>query len=53
VAAFALILRDSIYKGTADYQLALGLAEQALGEDREWYRKEFLGLVKTAQWLDR
>jgi len=53
VAAFALILRDSIYKGTADYQLALGLAEQALGEDREWYRKELLGLVKTAQWLEK
>jgi Ca-activated chloride channel family protein len=53
VAAFALILRDSIYRGTADYELALELAEQALGQDREWYRKEFLGLVKTAQWLDR
>ncbi len=53
VAAFALILRESTYKGSADYELALELAEQALGQDREWYRKEFLGLVKIAQWLDR
>ena len=52
VAAFALILRESEYKGTAVYDLVLQLAEQSIGLDREWYRKEFMGLVKIAQWLD-
>ncbi len=52
VSAFALILRDSEYKGTAAYDLVLQLAEQSIGPDREWYRKEFIGLVKMAQWLD-
>ncbi len=52
VAAFALILRESEYKGTAAYDLVLQLAEQSIGLDREWYRKEFMGLVKIAQWLD-
>jgi len=52
VAAFSLILRDSEYKGTAVYDLVLQLAEQSIGLDREWYRKEFMGLVKIAQWLD-
>ncbi len=52
-AAFALILRGSEHKGSATYDLSLRLAEGSLGLDREWYRKEFLGLVKAAQWLDR
>ena len=52
VSAFALILRDSEYKGTAAYDLVLQLAEQSIGPDREWYRKEFIGLVKMAQWMD-
>jgi Ca-activated chloride channel family protein len=52
VAAFGLILKDSNYKGGADYDLVLRLAEQSIGPDREWYRKEFIGLVKTAQWID-
>jgi Ca-activated chloride channel family protein len=52
VAAFGLILRDSEYIGGADYDFVLQLAEQSIGPDREWYRKEFIGLVKTAQWID-
>jgi Ca-activated chloride channel family protein len=53
VSAFGLILRDSAYKGTADYDLVLELAGQALGPDREGYRREFLSLVKTARQLAR
>jgi len=53
VAAFAMILRDSEHRGSATYDLSLQFAEGALGLDREWYRKEFLGSVKTAQWLDQ
>ncbi len=52
VAAFALILSDSDYKGAASYGLVLELAEKSIGPDREWYRKEFIGLVKMAEWLD-
>jgi Ca-activated chloride channel family protein len=52
VAAFALILRDSDYKGAASYDLVLELAEKSIGPDREWYRKEFIGLVQMAEWLD-
>ena len=36
----------------ADYDLVLELAGPALGQDREGYRKEFLGLVMTAEQLD-
>ena len=53
VTSFGLILRDSVYRGTAGYDLTLELAGQALGQDREGYREEFLTLVKTAQRLDR
>ena len=52
VAAFGLILRDSVLRGDADYDLVLQLAEWSIGLDPEWYRKEFIGLVKTAQWID-
>ena len=51
VAAFALILKDPEYKGSADCDLVLELDEQSIGIDREGYRKEFSGLVKMAQWL--
>ena len=53
VASFGLILRDSAYRGTADYDLTLELAQQALGLDRGGYRQDFLDLVKTAQQLDK
>lgn len=53
VTSFGLILGDSTYRGTADYDLALELAEQALGQDHEGYRQEFLSLVKTAQRLEQ
>ena len=51
MSAFGLVLRHSVYRGTADYNLVLQLAGQALGQDREGYRKEFLGLVQTAEQL--
>jgi Ca-activated chloride channel family protein len=46
VAGFGLILRDSEYKGDADADNILNLAESALDNDDE-YRQEFIELVKT------
>jgi Ca-activated chloride channel family protein len=51
VAAFALILKDSDYKSSADCDMVLKLAEQSMGADPNWYRKDFLGMVKIARWL--
>jgi Ca-activated chloride channel family protein len=49
VAGFGMLLRNSPYKGTADYATVRAQALQALGNDREGYRKEFIGLVDKAQ----
>ena len=49
VAAFGMILRDSPYKGNATLGSVLELAEAGKGEDKQGYRAEFIGLVRTAQ----
>lgn len=49
VAGFGMLLRNSTYKGTADYASVRAQALQALGNDREGYRKEFISLVDKAQ----
>jgi Ca-activated chloride channel family protein len=51
VAAFGMLLRDSEYRGAADYELVLDLARSGRGEDREGYRGGFLQLVTTAKAL--
>jgi len=51
VAEFGLLLRDSEYKANASYAQILRRAKQAVGEDAEGYRFEFVGLVKKAQML--
>jgi Ca-activated chloride channel family protein len=51
VAAFAMVLRNSEYKGAADYNLVLGLARQARGDDEEGYRQEFISMVERAREL--
>jgi Ca-activated chloride channel family protein len=51
VAAFAMVLRNSEYKGAADYNLVLALARQARGEDEEGYRQEFISMVERARAL--
>jgi Ca-activated chloride channel family protein len=52
VAEFGLLLRDSQFKGDATYDQVLGLAREAMGEDEEGYRAEFIRLVETAQLLE-
>jgi Ca-activated chloride channel homolog len=49
VAAFGMLLRDSQHKGDANYDAVLEMASQALDDDREGYRKEFVDLVQLAK----
>lgn len=51
VAEFGLLLRDSEFKGNAQYKQVETLARQALGRDPEGYRSEFIRLVKLAHSL--
>ena len=51
VAAFGMVLRNSEFKGDADYDRALDWAKSSLGEDKFGYREEFLKLVRVAKSL--
>jgi Ca-activated chloride channel homolog len=53
VAVFGMTLRQSPLRGSADFALARQLAEGAMGNDQEGYRREFLSLVDTARSLHR
>jgi Ca-activated chloride channel homolog len=51
VAAFGMLLRDSEHRGTATYANVRKLAADAVGEDRNGHRAEFLDLVNAAERL--
>ena len=51
VAAFGMVLRNSEFKGNADYDRALDWAKSSLGKDKFGYREEFLKLVRVAKSL--
>ena len=51
VASFAMLLRDSAYKGNSNYALVLELADAAKKHDPGGYRAEFLDMVKQAKKL--
>jgi len=48
VAAYGMLLRQSPYKGAADWKLVSSLARGASGADASGRRAEFLGLVDRA-----
>jgi len=48
VAGFAMLLRDSEYKGISSYDEVLRIANASVGKDEEGYRKEFVSLAKKA-----
>jgi Ca-activated chloride channel homolog len=52
VALFGMILRDSEYKGQANLNDVLRLAQAGLDQDQEQYRQEFVQLVKQYQRLE-
>ena len=49
VAAFGMILRDSEYKGTADFDMAYELVGKGLDNDPHGYRAELQELITTAK----
>lgn len=53
VAAYGMILRNSKYRGSADYDMAASLVEQGLAFDPHGYRAELLELISTAKSLVR
>ncbi|MCE3227875.1 MAG: hypothetical protein K0S32_2426 [Bacteroidetes bacterium] len=48
VAQFGMILRDSKFKGQADYKSVITMANLSKGKDEEGYRSEFIRLVEKA-----
>ena len=53
VAEFGMLLRNSSFKQQASFDQAYKLAKNALGDDKEGYRKEFLQLLEEAGKLTR
>jgi Ca-activated chloride channel family protein len=53
VAAFALLLRDSEYKGSAAWADVKEWAAASLGPDTKGYRRDFVTLVGQADQLSR
>ncbi|GAB4474722.1 MAG: VWA domain-containing protein [Thermoflexibacter sp.] len=53
VAEFGLLLRDSEFKGNANYDQVISLAKGAKGNDSEGYRAEFIRLVENCQLMQR
>lgn len=51
VAGFAMLLRNSEYKGKLAWYQVINIANGSLGKDVEGYRKEFVSLVKKAEKL--
>jgi Ca-activated chloride channel homolog len=48
VAEFGMLLRNSSFKQLSTYKEVISMAGNAVGTDKEGYRKEFLQLVKNA-----
>ena len=49
VAEFGLLLRDSEHRGTADIARVIAAAREALGQDPEGYRAEFVRVAEAAR----
>jgi len=49
VAGFAMLLRDSKFKGDENYKMIEELASNSKGKDENSYRKEFVKLIKKAE----
>lgn len=51
VAQFGMLLRNSEYKGSSNWESVRALARQGMGEDEGGYRSEFVRLVELARTL--
>ena len=52
VAEFGMILRDSKYKGSSNYNHVINEAVESKGKDSYGYRQEFIELVEKARSVD-
>jgi Ca-activated chloride channel family protein len=53
VAEFGMILQESEYRGNANFEQVLKLAEQSQGADLQGYRSEFIRLVEKSKNLEK
>lgn len=53
VAGFGMLLRESEFKGTLNYNNILQIASASTGNDKEGYRTEFVTLIKKAAALSK
>jgi len=53
VVEWGMLLRNSAYKGAANYKQVLGIAGKSKGADSEGYRAEFIKLVEHSEMLDK
>lgn len=47
VALFGMLLQNSEFKGSSDYDMVVAMAQKARGNDEDGYRAEFVRLVKS------
>jgi Ca-activated chloride channel family protein len=52
VAAYALTLKNSVYKGSSSYEMAIQLAQQASQDDLEGFRKDFVQMIEKTAKID-
>ncbi len=52
VASFGMILRDSEFKGSSNYESVIEMASDSKGKDKEGYRSEFIKLVEACSLMD-
>lgn len=52
VTEYAMLLRNSEFKGQSFYAKIIAMAKKAKGQDEEGYRAEFIKLVEVSQLLD-
>jgi Ca-activated chloride channel family protein len=53
IAEFGMLLRDSEFKGSSNYDHVVELAQKYKGDDKEGYRMEFIKMVKLAKELQK
>jgi Ca-activated chloride channel family protein len=53
VAGFGMLLRDSPYKGAVTYESVIAMAQNAVGQDKYNYRKNFVEMARKAKTISK
>jgi Ca-activated chloride channel family protein len=53
VAGFGMLLRDSPYKGAAAYTSVIAMAQDAVGQDKYNYRRNFVEMAQKAKTISK